>query len=128
MFLFVGATIGRPRSRKYEFAQIAGEKVTLYCRAIDDRPYIRVVTLHHQAIVYRKTENPGRICCRGCAYRFSFAQEAISSSLSLTWCPLTDRPSATTAPGQEAAMSLGALARPEPSLVQRGMTFLPDQS
>ena len=35
----VGALIERPRSRQCGFAAITGEMVTLYRRAINDRPY-----------------------------------------------------------------------------------------
>ena len=41
----VGALTERPRGRQYEFAEIACETTTLYRRAIDDRPYIHIVTL-----------------------------------------------------------------------------------
>ena len=36
----VGAAIGRPRGRAYEFALVPGEYDAWYCRTSDARPYI----------------------------------------------------------------------------------------
>ena len=61
-------------------------------------------------------------------YTCAFAQLPISSALSFAWWPRTDRPSATSAPGQERIRSFTEFARPLPSLVQSGTIFLPVQS
>jgi len=61
-------------------------------------------------------------------YTCFFAQAVMTSLLSRTWWPRTDRPSPIVAPGQLRSRSAGALARPLPSLVQRGRIILPERS
>jgi len=45
---FVGAAISRPRSKMLRIRRNLGEKIPLYRRAINDRPYINAIALRDE--------------------------------------------------------------------------------